>query len=143
MKLRKREYVILLLVISLMGYGVFGWAQDMRIIPRLQLGTQCSLAFAASDTTKTCTLGTTFLNTELHSLKLIVPAFSATTPTVTITLKDEAGSTLYSQAAIAENTTTYIPLSRPLTFGSSYVILLSTTAGTGGGTITIDSWVYK
>ncbi len=109
----------------------------------LQPVAQCSFVFVAADTTKTCTLGTDFTNTELHSLKVVIPTFSATTPTATVSILDAAGSTIYSQAAIAESTTTYIPLSRPLTSGSSYVILLTTTAGTGGGTATIDSWIYK
>ena len=109
----------------------------------LQLGTQCSFSFAAADTTKTCTLGSEFLDTELSSLKLVMPNFAATNPTATLSVKDAAGTTVYSQSGIAKATATYIPLSRPLTYGSSYVILLTTTAGTGGGSATVDSWIYK
>ncbi len=131
---------IILIFILILGICSLSWAPE---IPRLQRGEPCSFIFEASDTTKLCMLGKGYLDTELHSLKLIMPAFSATAPTATISIKDPAGSTIYSQAGIAESTTTYIPLSRPLTFGSSYVILLTTTAGTGGGTATVDSWIYK
>jgi hypothetical protein len=113
--------------------------------PRLQLSTQCSFVFAASDTTKTCTLGSEYWNSELHGYIITIPTFSATNPTATFTIYNPAGQVIYGPiSGLAEGTThPYTPTSRPLTFGSSYVILLTTTAGTGGGTCTIDSWVYK
>lgn len=118
-------------------------SQSPYTVPRLQQGSACSFVFLAADTTKTCVLGAEFTNSESHSIKLVMPAFAATNPTATFSIKDTAGATLYSISGIAENTTSYIQISRPLTSGSSYVILLTTTAGTGGGTASGVTWVYK
>ena len=145
MKKRFGEFLILAVIISLGVWGLSSICDSqpshqgtIRFVP----GTQCSFVFAASNTTKTCTLDSTYQNSLTHSLKLVLPAFAATAPTATLSILDSAGSTIYSVAGIAENTTTYIPLERPLSTGSSFVILLTTTAGTGGGTATLDNWIW-
>jgi hypothetical protein len=149
MKIKKREYCLLAIILGILlisAYSILGIEiGGVPPSPRLQLSTQCSFVFAASDTTKTCTLGSEYWNSELHGYIITIPTFSATNPTATLTIKNPAGQTVYGPiSGLAEGTThPYTPTSRPLTFGSSYVILLTTTAGTGGGTCTIDSWVYK
>ncbi len=138
MKIRLSGLIIILGILALL-IGSYAIGQVV-----LRQASQCSFVFAASDTTKTCTLEAEFRNTELHGFIITIPAFSATTPTATLTIKDPAGKTLYSTSGLAEGTThIYTPISRPLTYGSSYVVLLTTTAGTGGGTATVDSWIYK
>lgn len=146
MKTTFKEKMILGILILLLATGM-AWAQitiDPHATARLQSTTQCSFVFIAADTTKTCTLGAEFLNSELHSYIIALPAFAATSPTATFTILNPAGQTMYSTSGLAEGTVhPRVPVSIPLTFGSSYVILLTTTAGTGGGTATVDSWVYK
>jgi hypothetical protein len=136
-----KKYLICFIAMICLIYALPNVVNSENV--KLTMVEGCRFIFEAADTTKTCTFPYDFPDCELHSIKIIMPAFAATAPTATISILDPTGSTIYSQAGIAESTTTYIPLSRPLTFGSSYVILLTTTAGTGGGTATVDSWVYK
>ncbi len=147
LKLRKFEWVIFVIIVFMVGIGVV-FAQDARIPRRLvPTPVTCSLVFAAADTTKTCTIDDTFFGTslkdaELHSFKLVLPNWAGN-GTATVSFNDPAGGTIYTQATIAENSTNYYQTTRPFEMGSSFVILLSTTAGTGGGTVTITPWVYK
>jgi len=125
----------------------FAEAQDARQPVKLQKITGASWAFAQADTTKDYTLTSDYntqdnKSTESHSIKLILPNW-ASNATATFSIKDTAASTIYSIASLAENTTHYLQLSRPLEAGCTYTILLSTTAGTGGGTATGITWVYK
>jgi hypothetical protein len=110
----------------------------------LGAGVQCSFVFAASDTTKTCTITSADTNSLTQSIKIVMPNFSATTPTFTFTIKDPAGSTLYSIAGLPEAATWLNPaIERPLMTGSQFIITLTTTAGTGGGTATADFFRWK
>ena len=80
MKTTFKEKIILGVLILLLATGM-AWAQitiDPHATARLQSTTQCSFVFVAADTTKTCTLGAEFLNSELHSFILTLPTFTAT-----------------------------------------------------------------
>lgn len=129
---------LILLAVIMTGLGVLVAANYQTLHPL----SRCTMTFAAGDTTKSCTVGVEGENALTHSIKITMPNFT-TTPTATFSIKDPAGSTLYSMAGITENGVTYIPVERPLTVGSTFTILLTTTGGTGGGTAYVDTYIWR
>ena len=129
---------LILFLLVFCAFGGPGCADNVSLI----VGSRCTLVFTAADTTKSCVMEEGFPSCEIHSVKLKLPNWTSNA-TATLFIKDAAGDAIYSQSAIAESTTTYIPMSRPIGAGYSIGVLLSVAAGGTGGTATVDVWVYK